>query len=312
MLSRMSLIAVTSRSFSNSRSLREALLAKFPNVLFNELGLSLSGADLVDFLEPAEAAIVALEPLTSDVLARLPKLRFISKYGVGLDNIDLEACRARGVGVLSTPGTNSYSVAELAVSSAIQLIHRVPESSTSLKAMEWHQHRGRELRGKTFGVIGCGNAGKQVGRLAVGLGCTVVAYDIQDYSEYYGQYGIRPVSLEELLSRSDVVSVHLPLDDSTHFLIGHDAVGRMKESAILLNYSRGGIVDEHAVSKRLIDGTLGGAAFDVFASEPQVKSPLLTSPRTILTCHIGGSTQEAVEAMGLAAIAQLDALVPGH
>jgi D-3-phosphoglycerate dehydrogenase len=258
---------------------------------------------------PAQAAIVALEPMTSEVLDRLPNLRIVSKYGVGLDNVDLEGCRDRGIRVLSTPGTNSYSVAELAVSSAIQLIHRVPESSGALKSRDWQQHKGRELRGKTFGIIGCGNAGKQVALLAIALGCPVLAYDIEDYSQFYSQHGIVPVSLKTLLSGSDVISVHLPLDESTRLLVGHRALKQMKMSAILLNYSRGGIVDEAAVAERLLDGKLGGAAFDVFESEPRIDSPLLSSPRTILTCHIGGSTEEAVAAMGLAAINQLESLL---
>ena len=305
LLDRESTIAVCSRSFSRSGELRSVLLSHFPNAHFNDSGLQLEGDALLHFLSGARAAIVALETISSSLLDSLPALKVISKYGVGLNNIDLEACKARGVQVLVTAGTNSYSVAELVISTAIQLLHRIPESSETVRGGVWQQHTGRDLRGSRVGIIGCGYVGKQVALLARSLGCEVVAHDIRDYSDFFKANGVEPVELDDLLRTSDVVTVHLPLDQSTVGLLGRSSIELLKSDAVILNYARGGIVNEDALAERLRAGTLTGAGFDVFENEPKLNSPLRDCPRVILSCHIGGSTVQAVEAMGRAAISQL-------
>lgn len=305
MLGRNQKVAVASRSFSTTPALRNGLLEVCPNSYFNETGATLEGQSLIDFLGNSEVAVVGLEAVSRQILIALPGLRVIAKYGVGLDNIDVEACRVRGVDLLHSPGTNSHAVAELALSSAIQLLRRVPDSQQAFRDERWQQHRGRDLEGCTFGVVGCGNVGKKVAQLARSFGCTVLSYDIERFSSFYEAFSVEPVSLPYLLAHSDVISIHLPFDDSTRGILGAEEVALMKPEAVLLNYARGGLVDEEAVAKRLQEGSLWGAAFDVFEDEPYVSTALKSCPRTILTCHIGGSSEQAVLAMGNAVISNL-------
>jgi phosphoglycerate dehydrogenase-like enzyme len=299
-------VAVTSRSFSKHPVLRAELLAHYPDAVFNDAGTSLTGDQLVLFLAGCERAIVALERVDDELLAAVPSLRVISKYGVGLDAIDVAAMQRRGVALGWTPGVNRRSVAELAIAFAISLLHRVPQASSEARAGGWRQLVGRQLTGRTVGIIGCGHVGKEVVLLARAFGCRVLAHDIRDYPEFYAAHGVEPVSLESLLGRSEVVTLHVPLDDSTRLLLNAERIRAMREGAVLINTARGGIVDEAAVADALDSGRLAGAAFDVFATEPPHDSRLMSISTFIATPHIGGSSEEAVLAMGRAAIAGLE------
>jgi D-3-phosphoglycerate dehydrogenase len=299
------IVAVASRSFSETDRLREELTQCFGNAKFNETGRTLHGHELIEFVQNADAIIVGLERVDGAFLNATAGLRFISKYGVGLNNIDLPACQAAGVKVLHTPGVNSYSVAELALSSAIQLLHRTPESQSTLREGVWRQHRGRDLRGATVGVVGCGHVGQQLVRLLSPFGCQVLAHDLVNYLDFFAAWNVTAVSLEELLSESDVVTIHLPLDSSTRGMFSDRRLSLMKPGAVLLNYSRGGILDESATAERAQAELLAGVAIDVYAEEPSVSSPLLGLPNVLSTAHIGGSTLESVLAMGRAATQRL-------
>lgn len=303
-------IAVASRSFSETAELRSALEAHFSRVRFNDSGKTLRGQELVDFLQGMEAAIVGLEVIEEELLARVPCLRVISKYGVGLNNVDLRACARAGVEVLHTPGVNSYSVAELALSSAIQLLHRTPESQRARVKGEWTQHRGRDLRGSVVGVVGCGHVGKQLVQLLSPFECHVLAYDKVDYRDFYAEWGVTATTLPRLLAESDVISIHLPLDPSTAGMFSSEVLELIKPGAVLLNYARGGIIDEACVAELLREGRLSGLAIDVFAVEPPVGAGLSEFDTVLSTCHIGGSTSDAVLAMGRAAIEQLLRVYP--
>ncbi len=299
-------IAVTSRSFSNNPVLRGELLSHYPNVTFNEAGASLSGDALATFLAGHDRAIVALEKLDEAVVARLPQLKVVSKYGVGLDNIDLGALRRHGKRLGWTAGVNRRSVAELALGFMIALLHNVPSSAAQVRGGGWQQIRGRQLTGKTVGIVGCGNVGKDLVLLLQPFGVRVLAHDIADYSEFYRRYAVEPVSLEELLKQSDVVTIHLPLDGSTRSMISAERVALMKAGAVLLNTARGGIVDDLAVKAALVSGHLAGIGFDVFALEPPQDAEFINLPNVLATPHIGGSAEEAILAMGRAAIAGLE------
>jgi len=298
-------VAVASRSFSDTAMLRSELSDHFPEVRYNHSGTTLEGDDLIEFAAGAAAVVVGLESIDDALLESLPNLRYISKYGVGLNNIDLEACHERGVRVLHSPGVNSYSVSELTLSSAIHLLHRAPESQSSLQSGIWQQHRGRDLRGAVVGIIGCGHVGKELVQLLSPFDCKVLVFDKVNYNAFNKQWGVNRVPLEQLLAESDVVTIHLPLDDSTRGLISESRISFMKPTAVLLNYARGGILDEQATCHRLQQGLLAGVAIDVFEGEPRISSPLIGMPKVLSTSHIGGSTQEAVMAMGRAAISQL-------
>jgi D-3-phosphoglycerate dehydrogenase len=302
----MTRIAVTSRSFSKHPILRAELLDRFHDVTFNDEGRSLRDDDLIAFLRGHERAITALERLDARLFDSLPELRVVSKYGVGVDMIDLDAMGQRGVLLGWTPGVNRRSVAELVVAAAIQLLHRVPASTADVHAGNWRQTVGRQLTGKVVGIIGCGHIGKEVARLMRAFDCTVLANDIVDYRDFYASNDVRPADLDDLLRTADVITIHVPFDDSTRNLLSRDALGKTKKGAVVINMARGGLIDENAVREMLQDGRLAGAAFDVFAEVPPTDRDLLAMPNFIPTPHIGGSSEEAILAMGRAAIDGLE------
>ena len=296
-------IAVASRSFSRNPTLRQELLDRYPGSRFNDEGPAvLSGDSLAQFLRGASRAITGLDVLDEAVFRAVPELRLVSKYGVGLDMIDLEAARRHGVAVRWTPGVNRQAVAELAICFMIALCRSVVPLAHELGAGVWRHPGGRQISSSTVGIVGCGHVGQQVARICRAFGATVVAHDIRDIDDFYRDAGVTSLTLDALLGESDIVTIHLPLDRSTRGLIGRRAIGLMKPGSFLINTARGGIVDEQAVKQALAVGGLGGAAFDVFAVEPPVDRELLLRPNFIGTPHIGGGTQEAVLAMGRAAI----------
>lgn len=299
-------VAVTSRSFSRHPVLRAELLARYPNVRFNDGSEILAGATLIEFLRDHERAITALEKLDADIFSALPNLKVISKYGVGFDMIDLDAMVRHGVKLGWTGGVNRRSVAELVIAFSIMLLRHLPTANMEVRDGTWRQHVGRQLSDRTVGVIGCGHVGSDVAGLMRAFGCRVLAHDVRDLSTFYSRLDVQPVLLDRLLRESDIVSVHLPLDSRTRGLLSADRLGLMKPDAILINTARGDIVDEAALKAMLKAGRLAGAAFDVFSGEPPQDLELLQIPNFFATPHIGGSAEEAILAMGRAAIAGLD------
>ena len=304
-LTKNSKVAVASRSFSKSEFLRNRLLEVFPYAVFNDAGTSLRGEELISFLSGAEAAIIALEPIDKNLISNLPNLKFISKYGVGLDAIDISAIHAANIDLLISPGINSYSVAELALASAISLIHLVPQHETELLSGVWRQEKGREFRGKTVGVIGCGYVGKEFLRISSFFGTKLMSFDLAPDLNFYESLGIQNASMELIFSSCDIISIHLPLTHNTNGLINAEFFKLMKSNGILINYSRGGVVNENDLYEFLSVNKFAGAAIDVFEYEPPQSSRLLNLANIIATPHIGGSTEESILAMGKAAIAQL-------
>jgi len=304
-------IAVCSRSFSRHPVLRAELTQKYSDVTFNDEGLSLSGPSLINFLSGHERAITALEVLDEIIFRSLPNLKVISKYGVGVDMIDIEAMAARGIRLGWTGGVNKRSVSELVISTAISLLRHVPEANAEVRADIWRQHKGRQVSGKTIGIVGCGHVGKDLTQLLQSFDCRILTHDILDFPEFYAQHNVTPVSLDELLAQSDIVTLHLPLDETTTNILNAEKLALMKDDALLINIARGGLVDEEAVKQLLISGQLAGAAFDVFAKEPPEDQELLNLPNFLALPHIGGSSEEAILAMGRAAIEGLEtATVP--
>ncbi|EME70523.1 phosphoglycerate dehydrogenase [Paramagnetospirillum caucaseum] len=306
-MNRTDRVAVASRSFSRHPVLRAELMSRYEIVTFNDAGLSLSGDALVTFLDGHAKAITALEKLDESVLSRLPGLKVVGKYGVGLDMIDLAAMSRLDKRLGWTGGVNRRSVAELTICAAIALLRHVPEANTLVRGGQWRQLMGRQLSERVVGIVGCGHVGKDLAILLRAFGCTVLAHDIKDFPDFYAAHGVRPVSLGELLARADIVTLHLPLDASTRGMMTAEKLASMREGAILLNLARGGLVDEVALKHLLMSGHLAGAAFDVFAEEPPTDLELLRLPNMLALPHIGGSAEEAVLAMGRAAIAGLDA-----
>ena len=303
----MSRVAVASRSFSKHTVLRAELLARYPGTRFNDAGSSLKGGELATFLTGCEKAVLALEKVDDALLERLPALKLVSKFGVGLDSFDLTAMAKRGVKLAWTPGSNSRSVAELALMTALALLRRLPESSADLRAGTWRQLKGSTLSGKTVGLVGLGAVGRDLVTLLKPFDVRMLASDPAPDAAFAAANGVLLTPLDELLAQADVVSVHAPLVPATRGLIDAAALARMKPSAVLINTARGGLVDEAALIAALDAGTLAGAGLDAFAEEPPKDRRLLDHPRILATPHVGGSTEEAILAMGRAAIAGLDA-----
>ena len=305
-LNRNDRVAVCSRSFSKNPVLRSELLARYQHVTFNDAGNSLEGDSLVEFLSGHSKAIVALEIINESILSKLPELRVISKYGVGLDKIDLAAVQSLGKRLSWTGGVNRRSVSELVVSFAIAMLRHIPAANREVLSGKWNQHVGNYLTGRTVGIIGCGHIGKDVVHLLKPFDCRVLVNDIRNYTDFYEANDIEAVSLETLLGQSDIITLHVPLDDSTRNMLNADRLRLIRPSVVLINTARGGQIDEAELKKMLMDKRLAAAAFDVFAEEPPRDTELLQLPNFLVTPHIGGSAQEAILSMGRAAIDGLD------
>ncbi len=231
-------------------------------------------------------------------LARLPRVRLVTRAGAGVDNIDVAACDARGIRVMNTPGANSIAVAELAIALILSLLRRIPDAAAQLRSGVWDRAAwvGAELYGKTLGVVGFGRIGRAVAVRAAAFGSTVIAFDPAVPSDDMDLLRVEPVTFDDLLRRAHIVTIHVPLTAGTRHLLDADALARLGRGALIVNTSRGGIIDEDALLAALESGHIAGAALDVYASEPPpADSPLLHHPRVIPLPHIGGSTVESKE-----------------
>ena len=297
-------IAVTSRTFSKNEYLKNKLLESFSNVKFNDSGLALSGKELVDFLSNREGAIVALEKINSTIISECPSLKILSKYGVGLDNIDQLALNEKNIKLGWTGGVNATSVAELALCFMIAISRNVFTTSQELRNKTWNNNGGFQLAGKTIGIIGCGHIGSRIAKILHSLECTILIHDLLDKSEFCKPINAKQVSKSEILELSDVVTLHIPYESSTHHFLDEKEFSKMKNNSILINTSRGNIVNENALFNAL-NSKLLGAGMDVFSTEPPLESPLLSLKNFFGTPHVGGSSKEAIQAMGESAIQHL-------
>ncbi|GBD31678.1 D-3-phosphoglycerate dehydrogenase [bacterium HR33] len=259
--------------------------------------------DLPGALRDAHALVVRSETrVTRELLEAAPELKVVARAGIGVDNIDVEAATWRGIAVLNAPAGNTVSAAEHAIGLLLALVRRIPWADRSMRCGEWDRQRfqGIELRGKTLGIVGLGRIGAHVATLARGFGMRLLAHDPHITEARARELGAELVSLEELLQRADVVTLHLPLTPETRNLLDAKRLALMKPTAVLINAARGGLVDEQALLEALEKGKLAGAALDVFETEPlPPDSPLRKAERVILTPHLAGSTVEAQERVGI-------------
>lgn len=278
-----------------------------------------AGADraaLREALADASAIIVrSSTTVDADLLDAAPELRVIGRAGVGVDNIDVEEATRRGIAVLNAPGGNTVSTAELAFGLLLSAARRISAAERSLRAGEWNRgaFRGSQLGGRRLGVVGAGRIGSEVVRRARSFGMDVVVHDPYLGEERAADLGVEPLALEELLRTSDAVSLHAPLTDETRGMLGREEIALMKEGAILVNAARGGLVDEDALAGALREGRLGGAALDVYETEPLPDdSPLRDAPGLVMTPHLGAATAEAKREVALEIASGVrDALLEG-
>lgn len=297
-------ILITPKSFKNYKEKAHKLLQEQGyEIIENNFGRTMTEEEIIEAAQDhVVGIIIGVDPLPARVLNQCKSLRAISKYGVGMDNIDLKSAEELGIRVKNAVGTNNISVAEHAIALMFASARHIPAIAAGVKAYGWDRTIGFELTNKNLGVIGGGQIGKEVAKRAVGLGMKVTIYDpyFKD-QEFLEKYGVeRQENLEEVLKTSDVISLHLPATETTKGLINAETLKLMKPTAVLINTSRGELVDEAALYDALSNNKIAAAAQDVFSSEPpQQGDALVALPNFILTPHIGAFTHEAVERMAM-------------
>jgi D-3-phosphoglycerate dehydrogenase len=294
-------VLVSSRSFGGIAKTGRALLeaAGFEVQLIDdrERPLTVEKMAQIAARRGSQALICGAEPITRDLFRACPDLAMVMKHGVGIDNIDIAAASEFRVVVANAPGTNTDSVADLAVTMMLALLRRLYEAVSSTRTGGWGRYVGHELGALTIGVVGTGKIGLGVIRRLQGFGSKVLAYDVVHNVAMASQLGYTYVSLDELLRSVDIVTLHAPLLDETRNMIGRRELGLMKPGAYLVNLARGELVDEAALCEALARGGLAGAAVDVYAVEPPQSSPLLKQPNVLATPHVAAYTYEAMECM---------------
>jgi D-3-phosphoglycerate dehydrogenase len=295
-------ITVTSPSFSNNELLCRELIKYYPQALINISSIRFSGKDLSRYINDADAVIIGLEKIDENLLSECPNLKFIAKYGVGLDNIDMAACAAHNVKVGWTGGVNKLSVAEMTIAFMLSLSHNIFLTSEQLKRGEWNKQGGSQLSEKTIGIIGVGNIGREVIRILKPFGCQILVNDIIDIASFCRENGMQSVSKKEIFSSVDILSIHTPLTVETRHLINSVTLRLMKHTAFLINTARGGVVCQNDLKQALSESWIQGAALDVYEQEPPADIDFLKLPNLLCTPHIGGNAFEAVVAMGMSAI----------
>lgn len=298
-------LTVTSPSFSQNQYLQDLVRKTFPGTKLNFSGSRLEGKSLIDFVGGANALIVGLEKIDADFLNSCPEIIAISKFGVGVDNIDLDECKKRGVRVFWEPGVNRLSVAEMVIGFMLMLCRNLYVCSNQVKNGTWIKNGGHQLSGKVVGIIGFGSIGQEVARLLAPFKCQILANDIIEIEQTCRILGAKSASKDEIFSNSDIVTIHTPLTHLTRNMANLERFHQMKPSAFIINTSRGGIVNQQHLKEALNEKLIAGAALDVFEKEPETDKTLLELENLITTPHTGGNAKEAVQAMGESAIANL-------
>jgi D-3-phosphoglycerate dehydrogenase len=297
-------LLVTPTSYGkNDPRLKTELEALVGEVIYNPTGKPLKSPEVAQLLPGIDGYIAGVDAVDRTALEHADRLKVISRYGVGVDSVDLEAAAERGIVVTNTPGVNSVSVAELTVGLLLSLARQIPEGASALRLGNYPRLAGVCLEGKTVGIVGLGAIGKELARRLSGFDCRLVAYDPIPDRAFAEVNGVELLTLDELLGLSDFVSLHLPLLPETQGLVNRDFLARMKRGAFLLNTARGEIVEEGALLEALQSGHLRGAALDVFAPEPpSPDNPLLALKQVIATPHLGSQTDSATNRMGWMAL----------
>jgi len=307
----MTNIAVSSPSFSKNKVLVEELYKSFPDskIKINSLGEHLKNESLINFLSDSRAVIIGTEKFNSDIIKNLPNLRIVSKYGVGVDNVDISYLKEKNISFRWKGGVNRRSVSEMTLGFMLSLARNLYYTSSLLKSGEWLKNGGYQLSSKKIGIIGCGYIGEDLIRLLQPFHCEIQIYDILDKSYIESCYGVKQVNLDSLISESDIITIHTPLTEITKNLVNNSFLSKMKKNSYLINTSRGGIVVEDDLKNYLlkyINGldsyTICGAALDVFSLEPSEDLEFLNLKNLYCTPHIGGNSMEAVLSMGRSAI----------
>ncbi len=305
-------ILITPRSFASfSDEPLKMLTERNYKIKRNNTGRPYRKEEMLKLIRDVDGIIIGIDELSTEIIEEANTLKVISKYGIGLDNIDINMATNKKIIVTNTPTANVDAVADLAFGLILSLARRIPEADKKTKSGKWEKIIGKSVWEKTLGVIGLGKIGRQVVKRAKGFEMNILAFDIVKDKKIVQKYGIKYVNLEKLLQKSDYITIHIPLDDATRNMISYEELEKMKKDAFLINTSRGGIVDEEALYNALRNNKLRGAALDVYNNEPPRESPLKELDNVIMTPHIGAYTEEAIENMSIQAAQNLIDVLEG-
>ncbi len=290
---------------------KERLEAIGCEVVTNPFGRPFTLEEFAQYGADADALIVGNDKVTAEVIARCPKLKIIAKHGIGVDGIDIKVANAKGITVTNAPGTNSQEVADLAIGFMIMLGRGLYPANRDTKDGKWIKPMGVSMYEKTVGIIGTGTIGRALASRAGGFKMNILGYDLFENDEAK-KYGVKYVSLDELLEKSDYVSLHLPLTSETNNILSAEKINKMKKGAILVNTARRQLVDYDALYKALQSGLLRGYATDVYDAEPPKHIPLFDLENVLLSPHLGGTTLESNRRMGDTAVDNVIAVLKGE
>ncbi|WP_200962436.1 phosphoglycerate dehydrogenase [Paenibacillus sp. Soil750] len=299
-------VMVTPRSFGKGNSQPIDMLREHGcELILNPYGRIMNKQEMVALIKEVDAVIVGVDPIDQEVLDHASKLKVISKYGVGTDNIDLNYARERGIPVTVTAGANKDAVADYTIALMLAAARRMLPIDKACRQLNWNKITSVDVWGKTLGLIGLGAIGKGVAARARGFNMNILAYDLIQDEAYAAEHQIDYVGLNELLSTADFISLHLPLTEQTHHLIGAKELASMKETAVIVNTARGGLIDEQALLAALQENRIWGAGMDVFEQEPPENKGFLELDNLIIGSHCAASTYQAIENMGVMAAANV-------
>ncbi len=306
-------ILITPRSFASfSDKPLKMLTGRDYKIKRNNTGRPYKKEEMLKLIKDVDGIIIGIDGLSAEIIEEANELKVISKYGIGLDNIDINMATNKKIVVTNTPTANVDAVADLTFGLILSLARRVPEADRKTKSAKWGKIIGKSVWEKTIGIIGLGKIGRQVVKRAKGFEMNIIVFDIVKDKKFAQKYGIKYVNLEKLLRKSDYITIHSPLNDATRNMISYEELEKMKKDAFLINTSRGGIVDEEALYDALRNNKLRGAALDVYKNEPLQESPLKELDNVIMTPHIGAYTEEAIENMSIQAAQNLIDVLEGR
>jgi D-3-phosphoglycerate dehydrogenase len=298
-------VLISTSSFGRSGTEPLDLLASagFESIV-NPYDRRLTADEVVELGHECIGIIAGLEPLDEEVLDQLPELRCISRVGVGLDNVDLEAAAARGVEVRNTPEGPTRAVAELTLALVLALLRKIPLADRNLRNGVWQKEMGFLLQDKTIGIVGLGRIGRAVAELFLCLGCSILATDPFPDQEWLENHRVAMIPIDDLLSQSDIITLHMAHEPGAGLIISEKEINRMKETAFLINLARGEVLDENVLFQALSDGRIAGAALDVFTMEPY-HGPFTELDNVVLTPHLGSYALEGRLQMEVDAVKNL-------
>lgn len=282
-------------------------------VIVNPYGRTLQKDEILELWQNADGIIAGIEPYSRDVLEQAPAtLKVITRYGAGYNSVDIEAAARKGIKVANTPGVNARAVADLTLGLMLAIARRIPQYDARTRRGEWSRYVGIGLSSSILGIVGLGAIGKEVALRAAGFGMQIIAYDPEFDADFASAHGIRQVDIDELYRSADFISLHVPVLPQTEHMINAETLNKMKPTAFLINAARGELIDEEALLQALKNNTIGGAALDVFETEPLRQSPLFELENIVVTPHLAGHTGESEYLMGKLSIENTISILKGE